>query len=133
MRSSTLRLIFLLILVSCEYDSIDSGPLQGVYKGQFDRMLPAIDIAPSNVTLTLANGKFSGESDRAKFPAICKGSYKVVGQEIEFVNECVWTADFDWSLILSGKFQFHKDGRKLELTKNYSPIGQIDTYHLTLQ
>ena len=66
-----------------------------------------------------------------KYPAICNGTYKVTGQEIEFTNDCAWTSEFDWSYILSGKFRFTVDSTQLEMTK-YSN-GQTDYYKMILQ
>ncbi len=93
----------LLIFVSCENDDIIpvvEVPI-GTYNGHFIRSSPLGKYAPSNVTLSFTADRFTGESDKIKYPAICNGTYKITGQEIEFINECAWTAEFDWTYILA--------------------------------
>lgn len=123
----------LFILYSCGLKTGNKtvNLLQGTYKGQFIRSSPLARYAPSNVTLTFTGNKFYGESDKTNYPAICSGTFKLTGNEIVFTNECIWTADFDWTYILKDKFTIHIDGDKLEMTKS---IGDnTDHYALTLQ
>jgi hypothetical protein len=121
------------LLISCEYNDINNNTdlTLGTYKGQFISSNPYAKFAPSNITLTFTPDKFSGESDNAKYPAICNGTYKITGQEIEFFNACPWTADFDWTYILNGKFTLTTDGRQLEMRRSQN--GQSDYYKLELQ
>ncbi|MCL6218305.1 hypothetical protein [Zunongwangia pacifica] len=50
---------------------------------------------------------YSGETEFAKFPAICEGKYVVNSNTVSFFsNECIWTAEFNWSLILNGDWKF---------------------------
>jgi hypothetical protein len=120
------------IFTSCGDDAaISMSTLKGTYKGQFIRTNPQIKYAPANVTITLTENRFFGESDRDKYPAICNGIYTVRGREIEFSNECVWTANFDWTYILSGTFTFNTVGDQLEMIKYLGNDAYI--YKLTLQ
>lgn len=118
---------------SCTQKSINhkEGLPQGIYKGKFTRSSPLAKYASSNVTLTFTENKFSGDSDQQNYPAICNGTFKVTGSEVEFVNECMWTADFDWSYILKDKFTIRFDGDILELTKSVG--DNTDQYTLELQ
>ena len=123
------------LLISCEDKDINinknTNLTLGTYKGQFIRSNPNSKFAPSNITLTFTCDKFSGESDKEKYPAICNGTYKITGQEIEFFDACAWTADFDWTYILNGKFTLTTDGRKVEMRRSQN--GQSDSYKLELQ
>ena len=125
--------IFLVLFISCEQDeTISIEPLiLGTYKGQFIRVSPNAKHAASNVTLTFTGNSFSGESDVIKYPAICNGTYKITGQEVDFVNTCPWTAEFDWSYILNGKFEITINGTQLEMRKDLNGIS--DYYILSLQ
>lgn len=62
-----------------------------------------------NVSLLFIDNNFSGSSDRAKYPAICNGTFNIEknsgASSINFNDNCVWTADFDWSLILEGEYE----------------------------
>ena len=82
----------------------------------------------SNVELNFMNGIYSGESEIEKFPAICNGNYSVSNNTIEFENACVWTAEFDWTLILGENWNYTKENNILIMTKSNG-----DKYTLTKQ
>lgn len=90
---------------------------EGTYKGQFIRSSPLARYAPANITLTFKGNKFSGTSDRSNYPAICEGTFEVKDKYIEFKNDCSFTADFDWSYILKGSFEFTWQEGTLEMTR----------------
>jgi len=81
--------------------------------------------------LIFTTSGFTGESDLTNHPAICNGNYEITGQEIEFFNSCIWTGEFDQSLILKGKFELKVDGSQLEMTRRSN--GQTYYYKLELQ
>lgn len=130
---SLLILLFSFVSLSCDRD--DSNYLtefeEGQFEGEFIRSSPWGFYVPSDVSLTLRNGNFEGTSSRAKFPAICRGTYIVDGNEIHFQNECPWTAEFDWSLILSGTFTYQIVEGELYLFKG-DHEGILDNYQLSL-
>jgi|JI9StandDraft_2_1071091.scaffolds.fasta_scaffold191407_2 hypothetical protein len=133
MKRTIQLMLFALLINSCENNDLNvkSDLTPGTYKGHFIRSSPSAKYAPSNITLTFTADSFAGESSVVKYPAICNGTYKITGQEIEFFNNCPWTAEFDWSLILSGKFKLNVDGGQLEMTRHSN--GQTDYYKLKLQ
>ena len=99
-----------------------SETLNGSFSGWFKRGEVRAD-----VTLNLNNNTFTGSSVQEKFPAICKGVYSVSETNIYFIDECIWTADFDWTLILSGSWDYDlTPNNKLNMMK---PNG--DQYVLT--
>lgn len=100
---------FVVVLFSCDTDQPQL--LEGNYSGTFTRGNES-----STVELIFENGKFEGSSEITKFPAICNGTYQVSGNKIEFTNSCAWTAEFDWTLILSGSWTFQKTNNQLILT-----------------
>ncbi|APQ17168.1 hypothetical protein [Maribacter hydrothermalis] len=95
----------------------NADDIEGYYTGTFQR-----GEIISNVTLNLNGKNFSGESDIAKFPAICNGNFTILNDMVTFDNLCPWTAEFDWSLILSNEWHFTIDYNKLTLTNS---IGDI--------
>jgi hypothetical protein len=125
----------LLLFGACKKSGNDTTPtlVDGTYKGTYQRQgVPPGDI--SQVTLTFGGGKFSGQSQYPKYPALCHGRYTIKGDKINFVNDCVWTADFDWTHILSGEFTVTKKGDSLELARGYYGISfQLDIYKLARQ
>lgn len=115
-------LIFLLSLtslISCNKDEVTNYNIEGNYTGIFKRGENS-----SNVILQLQNNEFSGSSTEGyvKFPAICKGTYIIENKEIIFENTCIWTAEFDWSLILSGNWNYSYKNNRLTLKNS---IGDI--------
>jgi hypothetical protein len=94
----------MILLVSCQDDSIVLSQ-EGVYEGIFYQTTPQQRNKSSQVTLELSGGKFAGLSSEDKYPAICTGTYTTKSKLIEFSNECVFTADFDWSLVLDGTYE----------------------------
>ncbi len=114
-----------LLLINCEKGE-DSNEfdvvLNGVYTGTFQRELSWANNKTSNITLTFYFNTWSGSSDMTKYPALCKGTYSIKGDSITFMNECAWTAEFDWSLILSGKYKIESHADRIEFYRGYSSM-----------
>ena len=113
-------IIGLLFFVNCsKNEQIEKILPDGIYTGTFQRVLVWSDNNIANISITISSNKWTGTSSIVKYPALCSGTYFIEGDSITFVNECVWTAEFDWSLILGGKYHFKKDGNVIEFTKDY--------------
>lgn len=110
---------FLLSLAACEKDDngnndneIPDGQLPiGLYKGTFSRS--GGDVV--DVSISFFENKFEGQSTRQKYPAICGGSYGRDNSSITFTDSCVWTADFDWTLILDGRYNLTENGADIRI------------------
>ncbi|WP_116772522.1 hypothetical protein [Maribacter litoralis] len=119
MKANILILLFgVFTLLSCNNDNVEND-IDGQYIGTFQRGENS-----SNVELTLNDNNFSGESEIVKFPAICNGNYTISNGTVKFENQCPWTAEFDWSLILSDTWDFSYANDTLRLTNS---IGDIYT------
>ena len=116
-------LIGLITTIGCSNDDNVQPNIEGQYVGTFQR-----NGNTSNVELSLDNGGFSGESEIVKFPAICNGIYSISNSTIAFENQCPWTAEFDWSLILSRTWNYSFTNNTLTLTNSTG-----DIYILTKQ
>lgn len=123
------------ILMGCQYDNIpDLNIPDGTYAGTFQRELVWLKSDTAHVTLTFSSNTWHGTSDKVKYPALCNGTYSIDGSKINFNNGCAWTAEFDWSLILSGKYNLIITGNTLEISRDYrsaSADTYIDRYRLT--
>lgn len=123
-------IMLMTFLCSCEKEVAALYALkEGTYTGSFYRSSPSATYEASDVSITFRKNRFEGSSSVAKYPAICSGSYIVQEQEIEFVNECLWTAEFDWSYILFGKFTLTFEGDQMLLSRSYGEGGS-DIYIL---
>lgn len=117
-------IVILFLSFACSNNSENSQPeIDGEYIGIFER-----NGVTTSVELNFDNGVYTGVSEAEKFPAICNGIYSVSDTSILFQNECGWTADFDWTLILSEQWNFEIDGNILTLVK-----ANGDRYILTKQ
>ncbi len=125
-------LILLTVLAtSCKKEGSLIIP-NGTYTGTFKRVGPASTLT-SNVTLSITGNLWEGESQYPKYPALCRGSFKISGtDQIIFENDCVWTADFDWTLILSQTYQVKREGNNLEIWRENNN-HYLDTYLLIRQ
>ncbi|TVP50846.1 MAG: hypothetical protein EA341_06615 [Mongoliibacter sp.] len=97
-------LICLLWLSCAEAENVTLLSEKMELEGTFQRISGDEAGPVAEVTILLRSGKWEGNSSRSKYPALCKGSYLVSENTISFENECMWTADFDWTLILNGTY-----------------------------
>ena len=125
-------LSFVLLAPSCKKDHSHFKIPEGTYVGTFQRITPT-GAQLSNVTITFSTNSWSGQSQFAKYPALCRGTYKVKDADnITFENACPWTAEFDWTLILAEDYKMKVVGDQLEISRNYN--GEFkDIYNLTKQ
>jgi hypothetical protein len=122
MKTSPLILIILaFLLTSCDDESVELIDIEGT----FIRTSPNSKYEPSKVTLMFSNGQFQGESEITKYPAICRGSYEIEETNVVFTDSCFWTAEFDWSLILSGEFAAELTSDELTLQRKNGSIWDL--------
>ena len=129
MNKTTFLILSLLILINCKKEeSISEMIPDGTYKGTFQREIVwSSGSNISNITLTFSSDQWSGTSDKEKYPALCHGTYSINRDTIIFENECAWTAEFDWSLILAGKYILKQSGNTFEFSRDYRS-STSDTY-----
>ena len=121
-----------LLAVSCKKTESNFLIPAGTYAGTFQRLISDSGQI-SNVTITFSENNWIGQSQYSKYPALCNGTYQVRGSEnVTFENACVWTAEFDWTLILSGDYKIKVAGNDSEISKNYNSQNR-DIYKLTKQ
>lgn len=125
--------IVILSVTGCEKSHNDKIP-DGIYKGTFQRQLAFGGGEIANVVLTFSSNTWSGQSDISKYPALCHGTYSINNGIITFKNNCVWTAEFDWTLILGREYTFSRTGNQLEFIRDDrgpSRDTYVDVYNLT--
>ena len=128
MRYSLAFALFFLLLVtgSCK-KSAPTPDLNGTYTGTFQREPGG---RMSQVSLVFSDGEWSGTSQISKYPALCSGTYEVTSNDkIIFTNGCIWTAEFDWALILGGEYDLKAEGNTIDIIKQ-SGNGR-DIYRLS--
>ncbi len=131
-KASALFLLLTLVQATCVEDEAGVAFSDATYTGTFIRSSPNAKFAPAAVTLTITGNSFEGSSHTPRYPAICRGTVQANSTTATFTNECFWTADFDGSLILSGKYALSRQGEEIILTKAWA-TASYDQYRLTLQ
>lgn len=129
-----LSVIFLVTFCfsSCKKSNSNFLILDGTYVGTFQRNT-SIAGQISNVTITFSANNWTGQSQYVKYPALCHGTYSSKGSDsISFENACPWTAEFDWTLILSQDYKIIIAGMDIEISKDYNGAFK-DIYKLTRQ
>ena len=122
----------IIFLASCKKSASETEIPSGAYKGTFQRQT-STGGAVSNVALNFTGRGWGGESSVNKYPALCSGTYKKNSNEtINFESSCMWTADFDWTLILSGQYNVALNGDSLNISKDFGN-GTKDIYRLKKQ
>lgn len=121
--------VILLALNSCQKDEQEVFALEGEYSGIYFRSSPNARYQAAQVNLVFEAGTFYGSSSISRYPAICRGVFTIDGKTIDFINVCVWTADFDWSYILAGKFTLSVEDDEIVMVRNMGNLT-FDTYRL---
>ena len=127
--------IVIISSTSCEKSQIDKIP-DGVYMGTFQRQLAFGGGDIVSVVLTFSSNTWTGQSDMPKYPALCHGTYTINNGKIIFTNDCIWTADFDGTLILGGQYTINLNGNELGFIRDDrgpSSDTYVDVYALTKQ
>jgi hypothetical protein len=106
-------------LTACDKSDDPSLNLNGRYMGTFSRT--GMDTASVSILFT-DNTIFSGQSDRINYPAICHGSFDLNDNLIRFNDSCAWTANFDWSLILSGQYNISNNNGTMRIWKTNGTV-----------
>jgi len=128
---TTTILFFTLVLSSCSKEKIELKHLDGDYAGDFTVYYKDQDkTMTSKATLKLKDGHFSCSGNPNRIPAGGSGTYHIEGEQIVFQDTNAWTAEFDWALILTGTFNFHKKGDNLTLKR---PSANENTYTYDLK
>jgi len=116
----------LLSLSSCR--KITNGVETGVYIGTFTVNYPDTSIS-GLTTIELKRKEFNCSGNINRVPAGGRGHYEIKKGKIIFNDENMWTADFDWNLILNGEYDYNSKGEKLKIWKTNS----IATYTYELE
>lgn len=137
MNKITYWIMIIFVMVGCsKEDHLTVKINDGTYIGTFQREPIWSSSKTANIILTFSSNHWSGSSDVVKYPALCNGTYSIVGDTIVFENACNWTAEFDWSLILSGKYVIRESDGTIEFSRDYRSATTdtwIDKYKIKRQ
>lgn len=105
--------------------------IDGNYKGLFYYIPPngtQVTKSEEEVTVNLNAKEYTSSGSTNRVPAGGTGKYTVLNNnEVQFNDERVWTADFDWSLILNGNYRYEIKKDSLILTRNFEICSFCNT------
>jgi hypothetical protein len=131
-------IVFLLlvssILSACS-DKLELSRLKGSYKGIFTYHDQASSIAPppsGEIVLTFTENAYLSTGNTNRTPAGGSGVFELTEEgQIKFEDQNIWTADFDWNLILNGYYKYKTKGDSLILKKELQ--AGLKTYEYRLK
>ncbi|APU95784.1 hypothetical protein HMPREF3127_08240 [Sphingobacterium sp. HMSC13C05] len=117
--SKLLTLLAYIVSVGCSKETANHNLyLEGIYSGKFIVSYKNQDQTfTGDVTVRFKADSFFCTANKNRFPAGGSGTYEINGDQIIFKDKNVWTADFDWALILNHNYTYLVNGNDLTLTK----------------
>lgn len=137
---SMLLIVLVFSVIGCSKDKETEKDLKdlipetgGNYKGTFQRQT-ATGGQVVSVAMDLGDSSFTGLSPSAllRYPVIGRGTFTISGDIISFKDTCVYTTDFDGTLILSRQYKLSKNGDSLIISRDYNNQTR-DIYKLKKQ
>lgn len=132
--TTILAVALLTLVISCsnDDDNNDSLPLEGTFTGVFRVEYAGGETHSNPVTVTFNGDGYSSSAAQDRFPAGGSGKFELNASTVEFSDENIWTADFDWNLILNGTYNVTTIGDKVTLSARKNEVGLYE-YELTKQ
>lgn len=109
--SAGFPVIIFLASIGCS-DSLTPGNYAGKFIVRYDSATLS-----GETTLRISDGQYTSDGNDNRIPAGGSGTYMLAGEKIIFRDENMWTADFDWNMILNGEYKYSLRGKQLELTR----------------
>lgn len=118
--------IGIVVFISCS--SNDNNTLvqvpYGNYTGTFTVEYTNGNTFSKPVTVRfIEENVYSSTGNTDYYPAGGNGTFEINGSTILFNDIGVWTANFDWNLILNGEYDFSLNGNELIISANKNNVG----------
>lgn len=126
MRSILFVISLLWILTSCQKSENVTSQPNGKYSGVFTVTYPNGATHSNSVTVNFSSSdkSFNCSGNRNDYyPAGGSGSYKIENSKIVFSDTNIWTANFDWNLILNGSYNYTMNGTQLIISAGKNNVG----------
>ena len=127
LKMKTLFIFTIFLTFSGCSDKLNYTALSGTYEGEFIYTSPrSKTIAQTRITFSEDNFKAEGNADRT--PAGGSGTFvSEKNNFLIFTDKNIWTADFDWNLILNGKYIYEIKNDSLILNRYFDPCVNCST------
>lgn len=119
-----MAIVLVFVFTACnDKDKIDDTHLNGTYTGTFTVEYSNGNSYSNTVTVTLNHNQYTCSNAENRIPAGGSGGYYLDGGKIVFLDENLWTADFDWNLILSGEYDLQLAENNVEISAMKNGVG----------
>lgn len=119
------------LMGSCSKTLLQPQNVEGTYKGQFEvKSTDASQSTPGSgaVTVTFTHSDYKSSANSNYIPAGGAGTYSISEDSIDFKDDTMHTANFDWNLLLNGSYKYMVKGDSILLSKKLGT--QIYLYRL---
>ncbi|WP_299779197.1 hypothetical protein [uncultured Formosa sp.] len=115
----------ILSLIACQNDDDNINEnLSGNYTGLFTVTYSDGTIFSNPVMVSLnTNNTYECIGYDYYIPAVGSGTYETNTTTINFTDQNIWTADFDWNLILNGTYNYTVTRDSLLLSASKNNVG----------
>lgn len=115
---------FMLLFSSCK-KTAKTSIAEGTYSGTF-KVTYNTGTQTGPVTVDLINSNYNCSYNLNKIPAGGSGSYSYTNDKITFSDQGIWTADFDWGLVLGGEYNYSLSENSLIIWKDINGIPRYE-------
>lgn len=117
-------------LTGCEEEILTK--FTGKYAGIFICSNSGSSTRPSGpASITFDGNTYTSTGNEDRIPAGGSGNFEILNsQSVRFRDHNLWTADFDWGLILNGEYNYKAEGDSLFLAKY---IGGLKVFEYRLE
>ena len=119
----TITGLFIAMTACTETEKQTATLSDGSYTGTFTVEYDDGQNDSNSVTITISGNHYSCSAGENHIPAGGHGTFTISGSTITFRDEMMWTADFDWNLILNGEYNFKIDGGEIEISAMKNSLG----------
>lgn len=112
--------VILLLIVGCKDKSTDSTTINAIEAGKYNGVFTFTEngeTAIGNVEFTFTDTSYKCVPVKKYLPPVGEGKYEIQKDKIILTDMMIHTAEFDWTLILGGEFDFIKNGNTVVLVQ----------------
>lgn len=125
--------LFLSFFIGCGINDANISLEEGNYSGTYTIIEADGQTSSGNINFLFNDNRYSVVPEKAYLPPSGAGIYEVKGNSINITDTAIHTAEFDWTLILNGKFEIMNNNEVLILKQNDIKYRRKRTISLTKQ
>ena len=117
-------------------DKLTYKALNGTFSGQFYYIEPgklSTNVVSAPVSVSFSGDKYSSTGNPDRIPAGGSGTVDILENDLlNFQDKNGWTANFNWLLILDGKYHYELEKDSLIITRYWDLCPTCDSVAPTL-